>query len=62
MQEGKFHQVKRMFSAVGKEVTALHRESFGSLRLDPDLPVGEWRELTDDELRGLYADAQMEAP
>ena len=62
VQEGKFHQVKRMFSAVGKEVTALHRESFGSLRLDPDLPVGEWRELTDDELRGLYADAQMEAP
>ena len=62
VQEGKFHQVKRMFSAVGKEVVQLHRESFGSLRLDPDLPVGEWRELTDDELRGLYADAQMEAP
>jgi len=62
VQEGKFHQVKRMFSAVGREVIQLHRESFGSLRLDPALPVGEWRELTDDELRGLYADAQMEAP
>ncbi|MBE5804321.1 MAG: rRNA pseudouridine synthase [Clostridiales bacterium] len=62
VQEGKFHQVKRMFSAVGREVTALHRESFGSLRLDPTLPEGQWRELTDEELRGLYADAQMEAP
>ena len=62
VQEGKFHQVKRMFAAVGKEVLALHRESFGSLRLDETLPQGQWRELTDDELRGLYADAQMEAP
>ena len=62
VQEGKFHQVKRMFSAVGREVVTLHRESFGSLRLDPALPEGSWRELTDDELRGLYADAQMEAP
>ena len=62
MQEGKFHQVKRMFSAVGREVIELHRESFGSLRLDPELPAGEWRELTDEELRGLYADAQMEEP
>ena len=62
VQEGKFHQVKRMFAAVGKEVTALHRESFGSLMLDAELPEGQWRELTDDELRGLYADAQMEEP
>ena len=62
VQEGKFHQVKRMFSAVGKEVVRLHRESFGSLMLDPALPEGQWRELTDDELRSLYADAQMEAP
>lgn len=62
VQEGKFHQVKRMFSAVGKEVVRLHRESFGSMMLDPALPEGQWRELTDDELRSLYADAQMEAP
>lgn len=62
VQEGKFHQVKRMFSAVGKEVIQLHRESFGALRLDAALPEGQWRELTDDELRGLYADAQMEEP
>lgn len=62
VQEGKFHQVKRMFAAVGKEVLQLHRESFGSLRLDENLPQGQWRELTEEELRSLYADAQMEAP
>lgn len=62
VQEGKFHQVKRMFAAIGREVVQLHRETFGSLRLDESLPQGQWRELTDDELRALYADAQMEEP
>ena len=62
VHEGKFHQVKRMFSAVGREVTALHRLTFGSLTLDESLPEGEWRELTEDEIAGLYADAQMEVP
>ena len=61
VHEGKFHQIKRMFTAVGREVTALHRETFGSLTLDPDLPEGRWRELTEDELNALYQDAQMEA-
>lgn len=60
VHEGKFHQIKRMFSAVGREVTKLHRETFGSLVLDPELPEGEWRELTDAELAALYNDAQME--
>ena len=58
--EGKFHQIKRMFTAVGREVTKLHRETFGSLVLDPELPEGEWRELTAGELAALYQDAQME--
>ena len=49
-----------MFSAVGCEVVKLHRETFGSLTLDPNLPEGEWRELTVDELSALYSDAQME--
>lgn len=62
VQEGKFHQVKRMFTAVGREVVQLHRETFGSLHLDESLPQGQWRELTEDELHGLYADAQMEEP
>lgn len=60
VHEGKFHQIKRMFSAMGREVTALHRETFGSLVLDPNLPEGQWRELTEDELTALYNDAQME--
>lgn len=50
IQEGKFHQVKRMFEAVGKNVTYLRREEFGGLSLDPDLEEGEYRELTDKEL------------
>ena len=61
VHEGKFHQVKRMFSAVGREVTALHRLTFGSLTLDENLPEGKWRELTEDEIAALYNDAQMEA-
>ena len=60
VHEGKFHQVKRMFSAVGREVTQLHRERFGSLRLDEALRPGAWRELTEEELRALRQDAQME--
>jgi 16S rRNA pseudouridine516 synthase len=50
IQEGKFHQVKRMFEAVGKEVLYLKRLSMGSLILDPELKPGEYRDLTADEL------------
>ena len=56
--EGKFHQVKRMFEAVGREVTKLHRERFGPLRLG-DLPLGEWRELTAEELAEIRESAGM---
>ena len=59
IHEGKFHQVKRMFRVVGREVIRLHRLSFGSLQLDADLPEGAWRELTEEEIAALYADAQM---
>lgn len=58
--EGKFHQVKRMFEAVGHEVTALHRLRFGSLTLDEALRPGQWRELNAEELAALYRDAAME--
>ncbi|HZG57161.1 pseudouridine synthase [Paenibacillus sp.] len=51
--EGKFHQVKRMFEAVGKRVTYLKRLSMGSLSLDERLPLGAVRELTKEELDGL---------
>ena len=53
--EGKFHQVKRMFAAVGHEVLTLHRASFGPLTLDPGLVPGQWRELTAEELSALRA-------
>lgn len=53
IQEGKFHQVKRMFHAVGCEVTYLKRMSMGPLRLDEGLRLGEYRRLTDEELRTL---------
>lgn len=51
--EGKFHQVKRMFEAVDKRVIYLKRLSMGSLQLDEDLDLGEYRELTDEELENL---------
>jgi 16S rRNA pseudouridine516 synthase len=51
--EGKFHQVKRMFQAVGKRVVYLKRISMGSLKLDETLELGEYRELTEEELEEL---------
>ncbi|OOE88135.1 16S rRNA pseudouridine(516) synthase RsuA [Salinivibrio sharmensis] len=50
IQEGKYHQVKRMFAAMGNKVDALHRESIGDLELDEDLEPGEYRPLTDQEI------------
>ncbi|MGM0534961.1 MAG: pseudouridine synthase [Pseudomonadota bacterium] len=49
LYEGKYHQVKRMFAAIGHHVVALHRESVGPLALG-GLAPGEWRELTEDEI------------
>lgn len=48
--EGKFHQVKRMFKAVGKEVTYLKRIRMGDITLDPALQIGKCRELTKEEI------------
>lgn len=50
VHEGKFHQVKRMFKAVGKEVTYLKRVRMKELHLDENLPLGEYRRLTEEEL------------
>ena len=52
--EGKFHQVKRMFEAVGKKVVYLKRLSMGPLVLDEELPLGAYRELTEEELELLF--------
>ncbi|WP_141433762.1 pseudouridine synthase [Bacillus sp. 03113] len=51
--EGKFHQVKRMFEAVGKRVIYLKRISMGPLLLDESLELGEYRELEDEEIEQL---------
>ncbi|WP_249976134.1 pseudouridine synthase [Vreelandella olivaria] len=48
--EGRYHQVKRMFAALGNHVNALHRRSIGKLVLPDDLAPGEWRELTAEEV------------
>ncbi|WP_339102153.1 pseudouridine synthase [Clostridioides difficile] len=51
IHEGKFHQVKRMFESVGKKVVYLKRLSMGNLKLDESLKLGEYRELTDEEVK-----------
>lgn len=47
--EGKYHQVKRMFAAVGNKVVGLHREQIGGIELG-DLAPGQWRSLTEQEV------------
>ena len=53
LREGKYHQVKRMLASRGKPVMYLKRISMGPLTLDPMLPPGRWRYLTDEEKAGL---------
>lgn len=53
LQEGRYHQVRRMFAALGNHVESLHREAVGDLALDPGLAPGKWRELTGPE-RSLF--------
>jgi 23S rRNA pseudouridine2605 synthase/16S rRNA pseudouridine516 synthase len=57
LMEGRYHQVRRMLNAVRLTVVRLHREAVGGLQLD--LPVGAWRQLSDDEIRsGLGFDLE----
>ena len=51
IHEGKFHQVKRMFESVDKKVIYLKRLSMGKLKLHENLALGEYRELTDEEVK-----------
>lgn len=53
--EGRYHQVRRMFAAVGNHVTALHRDRIGALALPEDLAPGAWRVLTPDDAAALFA-------
>jgi 16S rRNA pseudouridine516 synthase len=52
--EGRYHQVRRMFAAVGNHVTALHRDRIGGLALPPDLEPGAFRILTPDEQAVIF--------
>lgn len=53
LNEGKYHQIKRMFAAVGYHVEALHREQIGAIRLDPELAPGKHRPLTPAEIASV---------
>lgn len=53
ISEGKYHQVKRMFESVNKKVTYLKRVTFGNLKLDENLKLGEYRKLTEQEINLL---------
>ncbi len=54
IHEGKYHQVKRMFAALGNKVVGLHREKVGHIVLDDDLEPGEYRYLTEDEIESVW--------
>ena len=56
VSEGRYHQVRRMFAAVGNHVESLHRVACGGLLLG-DLPAGEWRMLGHDEISRIFAAA-----
>ena len=53
LTEGKFHQVKRMFAAIGHPLVSLRRLQIGCVELDEDLAPGEFRRLTEAEIQGL---------
>jgi 16S rRNA pseudouridine516 synthase len=53
--EGRYHQVRRMFAAVGNHVTALHRDSIGGLSLPDDLEPGHWRILNAEEQAAIFS-------
>ncbi len=53
LTEGRYHQVKRMFAALGNRVTQLHREQIGPITLDPALNPGEYRFLSEEEIASI---------
>ena len=54
LHEGKYHQIKRMFEAVGRKVLWLKRYAIGGLGLDPSLPEEKCRELTPEETASVF--------
>lgn len=62
LQQGVYHQIKRMFGVFGAGVDALHREAIGAVRLDPALAPGQWRALTPQECEALRQQAVPPRP
>ena len=60
VQEGKYHQVRRMLAAVGKPVVTLRRLSVGPLQVEPGPGIGRYRELTEEELCIMFKMLGME--
>ncbi len=55
LHEGRYHQVRRMFAAIGNHVTALHRDQIGALGLPEDLEAGSLRVMTEDDVAKVFA-------
>lgn len=54
LDQGMYHQVKRMFAAIGKPLEKLHRRAVGALELDPDLAPGQWKILSEEEMINVF--------
>ena len=61
ISEGRYHQVKRMFAAVGNRVVELHRERIGAIELDEDLAPGEYRPLTEEEIASVGLPIELQS-
>jgi 16S rRNA pseudouridine516 synthase len=55
LHEGRYHQVRRMFAAIGNHVTALHRDQIGALTLPEDLDAGSLRVMSEDDVAKVFA-------
>jgi 16S rRNA pseudouridine516 synthase len=55
LHEGRYHQVRRMFAAIGNHVTALHRDQIGALCLPEDLEAGSLRVMTEEDVAKVFA-------
>ncbi|MEZ4271675.1 MAG: 16S rRNA pseudouridine(516) synthase, partial [Myxococcota bacterium] len=62
LQEGRYHQARRMMTALGGHVLALHRDQIGQLALPEDLPPGECRPLTNEEIKQLLTASEDVSP
>lgn len=58
IQEGRYHQVRRMFAAVGNHVLNLRRIAIGGLNLPADLEEGDWRIATPDQITAVFSTAE----